>query len=144
MAPAAPYYMAGDLIFIRSWWMNHIAICLDGNIYEAFPPRVRKLSFSEFMWSATNKKNVTVLRNLMLATDELDAMLVEAEDWLGSRYNWLANYVFRGPKVHCSEYIARIQMRAGVAYYGGKEPSRITPGDVRLISRLSGWEEVLT
>ena len=140
MAPGPPYYMAGDIIFVRSWWMNHVAICLDGQIYEAFPPRVRRVEFADF---SPKPQNVTVLRNLMLSSDELDAMLAEAKAWEGTRYNWLANYLFRGPKVHCSEYVARIQMRAGVAYYGGKEPSRITPADVRLISRLSGWEETL-
>ena len=134
-------YVHGDVIFVRSWWMNHVAICLDGAIYEAFPPRVRRVWFQDF---CPNPKNVTILRNPMLSADELEMMYFEAEDWVGTRYNWLANYIFRGPKVHCSEYVARIQMRAGVCSYGGKEPSRITPGDVRLISRLSGWDELLT
>jgi len=134
-------YVRGDIIFVRSWWMNHVAICLGGRIYEAFPPRVRRVEFTKFR---PKPDRVTVLRNLMLGTVELDAMWTEAEDWVGTRYSWLPNYLFAGPKVHCSEYVARIQMRAGVCSYGGKEPSRITPADVRLVSRLNGWREVLT
>jgi len=133
-------YVQGDLIFVKSWWLNHVAISLDGRIYEAFPPRVRIVDFVDF---TPNQAKVTVLRNLTLSADQLEMMYFEAEDWVGTWYNWLLNYAFKGPKVHCSEYVARIQMRAGVASYGGREPSRITPADVRLISRLSGWEEVL-
>ena len=129
----------GDLFILRSWYMNHVAIYLDGRVYEAWPPKVRRVEWEDFE-PRLAKVNVEVLRNDELTTQQLFSGWREAGKWLHTPYNWLLNYwLMLEGRVHCWEYVARIQVAMLGPIYGDRELSRVTPRIGKQTSLENGW-----
>lgn len=125
-------------------------------VYEAALWKVRKMPVVEYwkqieswgksrrLWRRLTKKKLCVEVWSSPADLSISEMLVEAEGWMGAPYGMVFNYLFKGaryvfnrPRVHCSEYLSRI-LRKGVLQWD-KEPSRVTPIDVRDSLQAANW-----
>jgi hypothetical protein len=136
--------------------LDHCAIILpkDKNnpepyTYEATLWKVRKMpvpdywkqleewSKSKIWWRRWGKRKLIV--EIWSSPTDLDipTMLKEAEAWMGKPYGIIFNYLFENSDVHCSEYLGRILMKIG--YNWNKEPSRITPINVRNTLGKANW-----
>ncbi len=91
---------------------THAAIVLDGSVYEATWPRVRKAPLS-----AIKRRHVMIPPAQPLASDQVAAMMRYAEASLGRRYmlrGWLFPQLYgRTRGVYCSEFVARVLIAGG-------------------------------
>lgn len=107
--------------------LSHVAILLHFNgepyVYEAFPPRVRRMTFKEYLeilekWSNNRwTKRLGGLnqfwwepRSGLFTSDMLVRMRAKGEGLLGTRYRLILNWWRdRGEKrVHCSEFASLV------------------------------------
>ncbi len=110
-------------------------------IYEAYPPKVVKITWRKFVGVTLPEREnrfwtrrLGGLRQLWwtprepFARDTLDAMHAEAKAGLGTKYSMVWNWLREDcPKLHCSEYVAKVLQAGGILESaGGKE----TPGSL--------------
>lgn len=132
----------GDLFLLRRWpVMNHVAIYLGGDVYEAWPPVVRRIEWKDFA-PRLEKARVTVLRNDGLHSYQIWQMTTEAELLLGEPYNWLTTYWFDAPGWHCWKLAADLQTVAMGLIYGDGRLSSVSPRIGRRVSLDNGWRVV--
>lgn len=128
-------------------------------VWEAQPPRVRWLPLFQYTdqmdawsserpwwWESKRKFYCEVWRSPAgLHEVALDAMLEEARKWEGVKYGMVMNWLFRGKRIHCSEFVARLlsQLRAFRGAWAD-EYSRVKPLDVRNALKERYWEHVWT
>lgn len=151
--------------------VHHCSVALDGreyldtggpNVFEAWQPRVRSVLLADYRkiverWASNWRYLVwpkpmllEVWRRPGLLASDAHIMLREALAWLGVPYSMLTNWLYKGPKIHCSEYVARILIAAGLVDRRdavdrrgqAKEPSRWTPWDVRNAMWGRNWKLV--
>ncbi len=125
--------------------LSHVMIFLrhDGRpyVYEAYPPKVRKISWRKFVEVTLPEREERLwtrrlggLRTVVwsprkpFARNTLDGMHAEAEDSLGVNYSMIWNWLrTECPALHCSEYVGNICEAGGLLTSdGGKE----TPGSL--------------
>ncbi len=137
------YPKFGDIFFVRAPFVNHVAICLGKEIYEAIPSvGVHAISWDEFSARVSKPRwgreaKVEVYTNTGISTPDSFKMLGEADRLLGTQYSWWLNYLRKGPRVHCSECVARVVKDRG---FGGIEPSRVSPRILRQFIVIYGWD----
>jgi len=98
--------------------LSHAAIVLNGYVYEAVPPKVRKVKWAEYAeemklkrgvtwFTLTPKRNYSLISNLR--------MVKYAESQIGRRYQlrgWWQGRESRG--LFCSQYVANTLEKSGV------------------------------
>lgn len=171
-----PTIEPGDaLIFWRMPWLSshvidlashskpvhHCAIAIEAGpaIYEAWQPRVRRVDLCEYQgivakWASNWRYALTrkpllveVWRHPFVDPYANAQALSEAIAWLGTPYSMIGNWLLKGPKIHCSEFLARVLIAAGLIGRADaedrrgrpKEPSRWTPLDVRTAMVRRSW-----
>jgi hypothetical protein len=104
--------------------LTHVAIVFDDIVYEATPPRVRKLGLNEYIkhlehlktlgfWRRRNFSWFTMSPIVAYNPSELDAMRQYAESQLGRPYRlrgWWSNDQ-RG--IFCSQYVGNVIEKSG-------------------------------
>ena len=156
-----PYPVASGLIAaFTGAHCDHCATALptingDTAIYEAQPPKSRKMPVADYLkqlqeWGNSKidwRQKVDrwlycdVWRSKDISTRQLVAMYAEAERWLGTPYSMVMNYLFMRKTIHCSEECGRILQAGGIVQWD-KEPSRVTPLDIQDCLTQSGWGQV--
>jgi len=106
---------------------SHVGFHMFGYVYDAYPPRARKMPLSEYekeldKWSRQWwTRRLGGLRSFWwdprgaFTGDELASMYSEAERLLGKPYSLILNWAFgRGEGwLHCSEYCGKIAAASG-------------------------------
>jgi hypothetical protein len=104
--------------------LTHVAIVFDDIVYEATPPKVRKLKLSSYQthlqqlsrsgfWQRRNFSWFNMQPIVAYTTSELEAMLAYAESQLGRPYRlrgWWSNDL-RG--IFCSQYVGNVIEKSG-------------------------------
>ena len=136
--------------------LSHVAILLhrDGEpwVYEAYPPRVRRMPYREYVDEVLPKwegkfwtRRLGGLNTFWweprqpLGEERLGPMRAKAEELLGVRYNMLGTWLFDwdGPRImHCSKYVGLVCEAGGMMEAAG---GREDPGSVH--RKLLEWEE---
>jgi len=155
-----PHIIASLLIRLFSGVnCDHCATVLDDNdklmVYEAYPPASQKVTVADYReimheWSGEKMRwrrrrdqylFCEVWRPPIITPKQLKDMHAEGERWLGVKYSMGINYLFETETIHCSEECGRI-LQAGGFVTWDKEPSKITPIDVRNTVENIGWSHV--
>jgi hypothetical protein len=91
---------------------THAAIVLDGSVYEAAWPRVRKAPLS-----SVKRRNVMLAPSRPFTARQVASMVRYADASLGRRYmlrGWLFPGMYgRTRGVYCSEFVARVLIAGG-------------------------------
>jgi hypothetical protein len=115
--------------------LTHAAVILDGYVYEASPPRVRKVPLNQYLKEMEAKaqkramkrrgfKIVLMQPRVPYSLGDVQAMIAYAESQLGRPYSirgWWKGQEVRG--VFCSEYAGNVLERGGRIKSGGVEES---------------------
>lgn len=122
-------------------------------VYEAQPPRCRKMPLQDYIeqmqkWAAKypswrNRKNkhfVCEVHNPPGGIPWKD-MWEEAENWLGTPYGMVFNWLFATDKIHCSEFQRRVLEHIDdlKGSWTDEEPSRTEPVENRQVLIDHGW-----
>ena len=142
--------------------LHHCALVLGHDVWEATIPRCRYVPVSEYQellseWASNWRYSVfggdllvEVWRWAPLANWQLVALEHEARRWLGVRYSLLRNYLRDAETIHCSEFVSRCLVAAGLLQAEDfrdrrgevKTPSRRTPVDLRDAIARRGWQPI--
>jgi hypothetical protein len=114
-------------------------------VYEAFPPKVRRLPFSdhEARWLFRTSER-TVYRNNRLTLEQRTKFREEIlRQWTeGVRYNWLHNLITKDPdQTHCIELLASAQVAAFGPVYE-VDLSRVGPRRFLPVTLGLGWDQI--
>ena len=142
------------LKFVTGSDLSHVAMVLDGVVYEAAPPCVRKMVWSPWVrnivykeWAQTKKsiKQGGLKAYLMepppgaVEPGQITAMRRYGELMLGAKYSLVVNWLIGTDAVHCSEFGGVMLNRGGVIAIEGK-PNRVTPQMVADGLEDLGWK----
>lgn len=121
-----------------TWTAHHCAICLGDMVYEAHPPRVRKMSIGDYVqqikdWNAKQPKCRCEVYEPPVPYD-VSYVKEHAKKELGIRYGMIFNYLFGLPSTHCSEFLAsKLDLISWFRWHWSEDDfSRITPAEVMI------------
>lgn len=166
-----PYPLPDRLIYrVTDSHLGHVAIVLPDKedesgllVYEATPPRARKMPVDQYVvqmnvWAGKrrrwrerkgNELRVELLRSdLAPQPHTLANEILEAEEWLGTMYSMVWNWLLSTNAIHCSELVARCISASGLvdsrdSVFWGCEFSRVTPIQIReTMMKELGWRVV--
>jgi len=153
MENSVPRPLDGLLELFTNSPLSHVAIFLyyenQPKIYEAYPPRVRKMSYIQYVEEVLPswEKKFWTRRlgglntfwweppNGLLDEQALKLMRAKAENLLGTPYNMICNWLRENPnKVHCSEFVSLVYEEAG---FITSDKGRESPGSLfRKLTKL--------